>query len=107
MAKTKPSGTRALPVADSPARPVAAGPVRTPSTVVATSPPHHDLGDQVSAVINGSVRTVRSVLPASRLPLYLVGAALLITGLADAPVVLGTGLAFEALRRWAPASPAR
>jgi hypothetical protein len=48
-----------------------------------------------------TIRTVRGLLP-SRFPVFLATTALLVTGLIDAPMALGAGLAFEALRRWEP-----
>jgi hypothetical protein len=56
----------------------------------------------VEGVLTSSVRVARDVLPTSRVPVYLAGAALLVTGLVDPPVALGAGLAYEALRRWEP-----
>ena len=58
--------------------------------------------DTVSGAVVSSVQVVRDVLPSSRVPVWLVGTALVVTGLIDAPVALGAGLAFEALRRWEP-----
>lgn len=59
--------------------------------------------ERVADTLAGSVQAVRDGLPSSRLPVYLGGAALLVTGLIDPPVALGVGLAYEALRRWEPA----
>ena len=47
-------------------------------------------------------RFVNAVVP-QRLPAYLGGAALLVLGLVDPPLVLGGVLAYEAIRRWGPA----
>ncbi|NMO94043.1 hypothetical protein [Actinomycetospora sp. TBRC 11914] len=58
--------------------------------------------DTVEGALTASLRVVRDVLPASRIPVYLAGSALLVTGLIDPPVALGAGLAYEALRRWEP-----
>lgn len=51
-----------------------------------------------------TVRTVRDLMP-SRLPVFLATTALLVVGVIDTPVALGAGLAFEAFRRWEPATP--
>ena len=40
---------------------------------------------------------------AAALPAYLGGAALLVLGVVDPPLVLGGVLAYEAIRRWGPA----
>lgn len=58
--------------------------------------------DTVEGALTSSVRVVRDVLPESRVPVYLAGTALLVTGLIDPPIALGAGLAYEALRRWEP-----
>jgi hypothetical protein len=52
-----------------------------------------------------TVRAVQAVLPASRTPLLLLGAGLLVVGAVELPVVVGAGLAYEALRRWQPMPP--
>ena len=60
--------------------------------------------EPVGETVGATVRTVRDLLP-SRLPVFLGTTALLVTGLIDPPVALGLGLAFEAFRRWEPATP--
>jgi hypothetical protein len=77
-----------------------------PDTSTAAGPWGAGVGEQIEHAINGSLRTVRGVLPSKRLPVALAGAALLVTGLLDPPVVLGLGLAYEALRHWEPGSAA-
>jgi hypothetical protein len=57
--------------------------------------------EPVGETVAETIRTVRGLLP-SRFPVFLATTALLVTGLIDAPVALGAGLAFEALRRWEP-----
>ena len=60
--------------------------------------------EPVGGTLAVTVRTVRDLLP-SRLPVFLGTTALLVVGVIDAPVALGAGLAFEAFRRWEPATP--
>ncbi|MEJ2869096.1 hypothetical protein WCD74_15085 [Actinomycetospora sp. OC33-EN08] len=79
-------------------------PVASPATPAAA--PQPTFADQVGEVVTGSVRTVRGVLPTRRLPVYLAGAALAVTGLVEAPGLIAAGLAYEALRRWEPAPAA-
>lgn len=71
--------------------------------VPATREAQPGFGEQVVGAVTGAVRTVRDVLPARRLPVYLAGAALAVTGILEAPAVIGLGLGYEALRRWDPA----
>ena len=65
---------------------------------------HHQEGVVDTAVATASevARFVNAVVP-QRLPAYLGGAALLVLGLVDPPLVLGGVLAYEAIRRWGPA----
>ena len=81
----------------------------TPSTAPATAGPTptgtvHGLADSAVSAVEGTARVITRVLP-HRAPLYLGGAALLVLGVVDLPVVLGGALAYEALRRWEPAHP--
>ena len=62
----------------------------------------HGLVDTAVATASDVARLVNSVVP-QRLPAYLGGAALLVLGLVDPPLVLGGVLAYEAIRRWGPA----
>lgn len=57
--------------------------------------------DRISSTVDGAARLTRAVLP-SRLPVYLGVSALLVVGAVDAPAAVAGGLAYEALRRWAP-----
>ncbi|MEJ2865622.1 hypothetical protein [Actinomycetospora flava] len=59
--------------------------------------------DSVVEVAADTAHAVRRVLP-HRTPVYLGGAALLVLGLVDLPVVAGGALVYEALRRWRPAT---
>ena len=63
--------------------------------------PRDMVGTAVSTV-HDVAQIVSSVVP-PRLPAYLGGAALLVLGVVDLPVVVGGALAYEALRRWGPA----
>jgi hypothetical protein len=94
-----PPSTPAAPVGSAveiarPAAPTALGAGRDPSGWI----------EPVGETVAVTIRTVRGLLPA-RLPVFLATSALLVTGVIDAPVALGAGLAFEALRRWEPATP--
>ena len=60
--------------------------------------------EPVGDILIGSVQVLRGLLPASRVPVFLVSSALVVTGLVDPPVALGAGLAIEALRRWEPSA---
>jgi hypothetical protein len=99
MAKTKNS-------TEVPATPTGAAPEIAPRHRPAPNgtggAPPQGWADTVEGALTSSVRVVRDVLPASRLPVYLAGTALLVTGLIDPPIALGAGLAYEALRRWEP-----
>ncbi len=81
-----------------PATPTGAAP-EVATVTPATGP---GWSEAISGTLASSVQVVRDVLPSSRLPVYLAATALLVTGFVDAPVVLGAGLAYEALRRWEP-----
>ena len=88
------------------ASPVTPSPV-SPPPVTPPPPPaldHHQEGVVDTAVATASevARFVNAVVP-QRLPAYLGGAALLVLGLVDPPLVLGGVLAYEAIRRWGPA----
>ena len=90
----------------SPASPAAPPPV-TPSPVTPALPPAHDhhqegVVDTAVATASEVARFVNAVVP-QRLPAYLGGAALLVLGVVDPPLVLGGVLAYEAIRRWGPA----
>jgi hypothetical protein len=61
------------------------------------------LADTAVAVAGDAARVVQRVLP-PRTPAYLGAAALLVLGVVDLPAVAGGALAYEALRRWPPAS---
>jgi hypothetical protein len=79
----------------------------TPAPVAPPGPPvadHHQEGVVDTAVATASevARFVNGVVP-QRLPAYLGGAALLVLGVVDPPLVLGGVLAYEAIRRWGPA----
>jgi len=65
--------------------------------------PQRGLADTAVVTVSETARVVQTVLP-SRLPAYLGGAALLVLGVVDFPAVAGGALAYEAIRRWAPAS---
>lgn len=70
-----------------------------------TRPEKAGLGGQVGDAVAGTVATVRSVLPADRLPVYLAGGALVLAGLVDPPAAVAVALGFEALRRWNTTAP--
>jgi hypothetical protein len=96
MAKTKTNGQKTgVSTSTAPA------PVDAAATASGATRP--SIGDQIGGTITSSVHVVQGVLPEHRLPVYLAGAALLVTGVLDAPALLGAGLAYEALRRWEPA----
>ena len=57
--------------------------------------------ETVSGALISTVQVARDLLP-GRIPVFLGTTALIVTGLIDAPVALGAGLALEALRRWEP-----
>jgi hypothetical protein len=83
-------------------------PVTLPAVVPRTAPPLVAPVSMVEGVAElgaATVRAVQAVLPASRTPLVLLGAGLLVVGVVELPVVVGAGLAYEALRRWQPAPP--
>ncbi|MDD7917215.1 hypothetical protein, partial [Actinomycetospora callitridis] len=87
-------------------KPPTASPV-TPTPATPAPPPapdHHREGVVDTAVATASevARFVNGVVP-QRLPAYLGGAALLVLGVVDPPLVLGGVLAYEAIRRWGPA----
>jgi hypothetical protein len=69
------------------------------------SPAPVGMVEGVGEVGAATVRAVQAVLPASRTPLLLLGAGLLVVGAVELPVVVGAGLAYEALRRWQPMPP--
>ncbi|WP_133252104.1 hypothetical protein [Actinomycetospora cinnamomea] len=107
--ETAPDGAAAsvVPPAGPPERlaaPRRPAPVPAPANTPATNPVLHP-GDAAVAAVSEVARVVRTVLP-NRAPAYLGGAALLVLGVVDLPVVAGGALAYEALRRWGPA-PAR
>ena len=96
-----------VPPPSTPAAPVgAAVEISRPADTVLPDPRPAASGwiEPVGETGGATVRTVRDLLP-SRLPVFLGTTALLVTGLIDPPVALGAGLAFEALRRWEPATP--
>ena len=98
---TTPDG--ATPATATPVTPTPASPAPVPAPV----PDHHQDGVVDTAVATASevARFVNAVVP-QRLPAYLGGAALLVLGLIDPPLVLGGVLAYEAIRRWGPAPTA-
>lgn len=65
--------------------------------------PSRGVTDSVVGVASDAAHVVQRVLP-HRTPVYLGGVALLVLGVADLPVVAGGAIAYEALRRWHPAS---
>lgn len=73
-----------------------------PPAAARTEPGEHGLVDSAVDTVSDVARFVNSVVP-QRLPAYLGGAALLVLGLVDPPLVLGGVLAYEAIRRWGPA----
>lgn len=76
------------------------------STAVArrdAAPATRDVTDTVVSVAADAAHVVQRVLP-HRAPVYLGGAALLVVGIVDLPVVAGGALVYEALRRWHPAA---
>ena len=96
-----------VPPPATPAAPIgAAVEISRPADAPALHPGPASSGwvEPVGETVAATVRTVRDLLPA-RLPVFLGTTALLVTGLIDPPVALGLGLAFEALRRWEPATP--
>lgn len=103
---TTPDGATPSPTASPTTSPATPSPV-TPAPVPAPVPDHHQDGVVDTAVATASevVRFVNAVVP-QRLPAYLGGAALLVLGLVDPPLVLGGVLAYEAIRRWGPAPEA-
>ncbi len=103
---TTPDGATPSPTASPTASPATPSPV-TPAPVPAPAPDHHQDGVVDTAVATASevARFVNAVVP-QRLPAYLGGAALLVLGLVDPPLVLGGVLAYEAIRRWGPAPEA-
>ena len=86
------------------ASPVTPSPPTSPPVTPAPALDHHQEGVVDAAVATASevARFVNAVVP-QRLPAYLGGAALLVLGLVDPPLVLGGVLAYEAIRRWGPA----
>ncbi|MFC5061883.1 hypothetical protein [Actinomycetospora atypica] len=93
------------PPPTTPAAPVgAAVEISRPVDVPNAHPASSGWVEPVGETLAVTVRTVRDLLP-SRLPVFLGTTALLVTGLIDPPVALGLGLAFEAVRRWEPATP--
>ncbi|WP_328305600.1 hypothetical protein [Actinomycetospora sp. NBC_00405] len=87
-------------------KPPTASPV-TPTPGTPTPPPAHDhhqegVVDTAVATASEVARFVNGVVP-QRLPAYLGGAALLVLGVVDPPLILGGVLAYEAIRRWGPA----
>ena len=95
-----------VPPPTTPAAPVgAAVEISRPADAPAPDPRPASSGwiEPVGETVAVTVRTVRDLLP-SRLPVFLGTTALLVTGLIDPPVALGLGLAFEAFRRWEPAT---
>jgi hypothetical protein len=82
--------------------PAATPTARTSATVDTRTPPPAGVVDTAASTASDVARFVHSVVP-QRLPAYLGGAALLVFGLVDPPVVLGGVLAYEAIRRWNPA----
>lgn len=91
------SGASSAPVATPTARTSA-----TIDTTRPTPPPQAGVVDSAVSTASDVARFVHSVVP-QRLPAYLGGAALLVLGFVDPPVVLGGVLAYEAIRRWNPA----
>jgi hypothetical protein len=84
------------------------GPATVPAVVPRAAPPSPapvGMVEGVGEVGAATVRAVQAVLPASRTPLLLLGAGLLVVGAVELPVVVGAGLAYEALRRWQPMPP--
>jgi hypothetical protein len=63
--------------------------------------PTRGVTDSVVEVAADAAHVVRRVLP-QRTPVYLGGAALLVLGVVDLPVVAGGALVYEAVRRWHP-----
>jgi len=88
------------------ASPVTPSPVTPPPVTPAPAPvPDHRQDGVVDAAVATAsevARVVNAVVP-QRLPAYLGGAALLVLGVVDPPLVLGGVLAYEAIRRWGPA----
>jgi hypothetical protein len=95
---TTPDGPKPPTAGPTPATPAPVAPSRPPA------PDHHQEGVVDTAVATASevARFVNGVVP-QRLPAYLGGAALLVLGVVDPPLVLGGVLAYEAIRRWGPA----
>ncbi|WP_018333369.1 hypothetical protein [Actinomycetospora chiangmaiensis] len=93
-----------LPPPTTPAAPVgAAVEIARPAGVSVSRPASSGWIEPVGETVATTLRTVRDLLP-SRLPVFLGTTALLVAGVIDAPAALGVGLAFEALRRWEPAT---
>jgi hypothetical protein len=87
-------------------------PPAAPEATARPAPPSSDpaqpavgFGEQVGDAVTGTVATVRRVLPADRLPVYLAGGALILAGLIDPPAAVAVALGYEALRRWNTAAP--
>lgn len=89
------------------ASPVTPPPVTPPPVTPPPASDRHQEGVVDTAVATASevARFVNAVVP-QRLPAYLGGAALLVLGVVDPPLVLGGVLAYEAIRRWGPAPKA-
>ncbi|MFC5138826.1 hypothetical protein ACFPK1_11330 [Actinomycetospora rhizophila] len=93
----------ALTAPDAPvngAVPPAGPPERVVAPAAPTAPPR-GVTDSVVEVAADAAQVVRRVLP-HRTPVYLGGAALLVLGVVDLPVVAGGALVYEAVRRWHP-----
>ncbi|WP_433028868.1 hypothetical protein [Actinomycetospora sp. CA-053990] len=107
-ALTAPEAPVVARTTDAPAPPTASPVTPSPATPPPVTPPpaldHHQEGVVDTAVATASevARFVNAVVP-QRLPAYLGGAALLVLGVIDPPLVLGGVLAYEAIRRWGPA----
>lgn len=113
--KSKGESTAVVPHATNGVRPPPATPATPVGAAVEVSRPVDTVAPEQRPASSGwiepvgetvavTVRTVRDLLP-SRLPVFLATTALLVVGVIDAPVALGAGLAFEAFRRWEPATP--
>ncbi|GAA4741119.1 hypothetical protein [Actinomycetospora chibensis] len=102
-----PTPPTTAPATTNPATPTPVPTRATPTPVPPPAPDHHQEGVVDTAVATASevARFVNALVP-QRLPAYLGGAALLVLGVVDPPLVLGGVLAYEAIRHWGPAPKA-